>query len=166
MILTIISLLIFVVYLFFAIKRYGIPTSLSETYYLLGGEPFNRLKASIFTFMMWAIAFTLLPTMLDVTPENFKFLAFLALAAICFVGAAPEFKKQYEGSVHTTTAVIAAVFGLSWSMLVAHGYVPLIASLVFSLSAGFATATLKYGLTFWMELVAFNTVYFSLIFMI
>lgn len=172
--LTLISFFIFIVYLVLVLRYIGdIPRSLSETYYYLGSPhyprsgwaemKFNRLRASIFTLMMWDIAFTLLPVMLDITPEGQQFLAFLALAAICFVGAAPEFKEKYEGRVHTTAAVIAAVVGLAWSILVAHGYIPLIASLIFSLAAGFATATLKYGLTFWLELVAFNTVYFSLI---
>lgn len=173
--LTLISFFIFIVYLVLVLRYIGdIPRSLSETYYYLGSqyyphsgweEKFNRLRASIFTAMMWGIAFTLLPVMFEATPEGQQFLAFLALASICFVGAAPEFKNKYEGRVHTTAAVIAAVFGLVWSVFVTHGYIPLIASLVFSLAAGFATATLKYGLTFWLELVAFNAVYFSLILM-
>lgn len=163
MILTIISLLIFVVYLFFAIKRYGIPTSLSETYYLLGGEPFNRLKASIFTFMMWAISFTLLPAMLDITPEDRQFLIFLALGAICFVGTAPNFKETFEGKVHTTSAVFAAFFGLSWALAMPHGFICVGLSLLAVLVGALATATIKDSRTFWLEMVAFASVYMTAI---
>lgn len=168
MILTIISLLIFVVYLFFAIKRYGIPTSLSETYYLLGGEPFNRLKASIFTFMMWAIAFTLLPTMLDITPESLQFLAFLALTGICFVGAAPQFKEKSEGKVHTISAIIAACFGLLWALAVCKqtGLISFGVSAFAVLVAALMTDTFKSSRTFWLEMIAFGTVYLSTMLML
>lgn len=170
--LTHISFFVYVIYLTLVIRYIAeIPQSLSETYYFLGSkrypsadwqDNFDRLIASLFTLAMWAMAFTLLPAMLDVTPENLQFLVFLAIAGICFVGAAPEFKQKYEGRVHTVSAWFAAVFGLSWAMFAAKGYIPLAASLTFSLAAGFATATLKRSLTFWMELVAFNTVFLSL----
>lgn len=168
MILTIISLLIFVVYLFFAIKRYGIPTSLSETYYLLGGEPFNRLKASIFTFALWAMAIILLPVMIDVTPDQWRFLAFLALAGICFVGAAPEFMDEFEGKVHTISAITAACFGLLWALAVCKqtGLISLGVSAFAVLVAALMTDTFKSSRTFWLEMIAFGTVYLSTMLML
>lgn len=173
--LTLLSLAIFVIYLTLFLRYAGeMPKSLSETYYYLGsvGYPeagwrsdFSRLRASIFTAMMWAIAFLLIAPMMDVTPDGLQFLVFLSLAGICFVGAAPEFKEIYEGKVHTASAVIAAVCALAWVVFVAGGVIPIVVSLLFSLCGAIATSTLVRSRTFWLELVAFNSVYLSLIFM-
>lgn len=170
MILTLISLIVFAVYLFFMIKRYSIPKSLSDTYYLLGktDDPkvFNRLRASIFTAMMWIISFTLLPVILEATPDNWKFLAYLALAGICFVGAAPEFKDPLEGKVHTTSAYVAAIFGILWSVIAvgAAGRIALGVSAFIVLAAALMTDSLKSSRTFWLEMIAFGTVYISCLF--
>lgn len=174
MISTILSFLIFVVYLIFVLRYIGhVPKSLSETYYYLGNPNYPqdhewkmqyRLKASIFTAMMWSIAFLLLPTMLDVTPEGWKFLAFLALAGICFVGAAPEFKDEFVGRVHVIGAYSAAIFGILWATVVigAAGRIALGVSVFVVLAAALMTDSLKSSRTFWLELVAFATVYLSL----
>lgn len=166
MILTIISLLIFVVYLACVLKYIGhVPQSLSETYYLIGGKPFNRLRASLFTFMMWTVAFMLLPAMLNVTPGNMQFLAFLALTGICFVGAAPEFYEEFQGRIHTASAVIAAVFGLAWAMFAGNGlgWVALVLSLFGAMAGAISTKSIKSCRIFWLEMIAFATVYLTMI---
>lgn len=166
MALTIISLLIFVLYLVYTIKRYGIQPSLSETYYLLGKTPdgFNKLKASIFTVMMWAISFTLLPAMLDITPDGFKFLMFLALASICFVGTAPNFKEEFEGKVHSVSAILAACFGILWAVLMPHGFLGLGLAMLGVLAGAKVTGTMKGSRIFWLEMIAFATVYLTALF--
>lgn len=166
MVLTLLSLFIFALYLALSIESYGIPPSLSETYYLLGRTPFgfNKLKASIFTFMMWAISFTLLPAMLDLTPDSFKFLMFLALASICFVGAAPNFKDPDEGKVHSTSAILAACFGILWSVLMPFGFIGLGLAIFGVLVGALATDTIKDSRIFWLEMIAFGCVYLTAIF--
>lgn len=171
------SLLVFVLYLFFVLKKIGhLPKSLSETYYYLGSnfvypregwnDNFNRLKASIFTFALWVMAFLLLPVMISKTPESLQFLTFLAIAGICFVGAAPEFKDSFEGKVHSTSAIISAVFGILWATVVigAAGRIALGVSVFVVLAVALMTDSLKSSRTFWLELVAFATVYLSVLF--
>lgn len=168
MICAIISFLIFVAYIsWIACKFKTVPVSLSETYYMLGqadgSGKFNRLRASIFTFMMWAIAILLLPGMLDLTPEIGQFLPFLALVSICFVGAAPEFHDSYENKIHTTSAVFAAFFALSWAIVFAHGIIVALMILAIALITGALTGTLKRSKIWWLEMVAFFTVYASVL---
>lgn len=158
MVLVIISLLIFVVYLIFSLRYIGhVPASLSETFYLIG-------KARhCFTAMMFSIAVTLLPAMLNITPESRQFLAFLALSAICFVGAAPNFKDEFEGKVHKTSAVIAAVCGLLWVVFATDAWPMIILSVFCASMAAFRTNTARTSRVFWLEMIAFGSVYLSAI---
>lgn len=176
MITALLSLAIFAAYLFFVLKYVGkVPQSLSETYYLLGNKQyymfpdplemeFNRLRASLFTFMMWAISITLLPAMLDITPESRQFLAFLALSAICFVGAAPNFKDEFEGNVHKASAVIAAICGLLWVVFATDNWPMIILSAFCVLVAALRTNTAWTSRVFWLEMIAFGSVYLAAIF--
>lgn len=176
--LVILSLLIFIVYLVLVIRYVGaVPESLSETYYLLGnkyyklhsdpsGMSFHRLRASIFTGMMWVIALLLMIPLLELTPELGKPLVFLSLGAIMFVGAAPQFHDEMEGKVHTTSAYVAAVLGIAWALLFAHGLFYLFASAFLCLAGAVMTGTVKSSKTFWLEMVAFATVYLSAAIMI
>lgn len=149
-------------YLFFVLRHIGhVPASLSETYYLI--QP----NGCLFTAMMWTISFCLLPAMLDLTPDSLQFLAFLALAAICFVGTAPNFRQAFEGKVHTRAAWVAAIFGILWSLTAtSEGSVMLVVSLMACLIIGGNTKTLKTCKVFWAEMVAFGTVYLSTLFML
>lgn len=158
MVLVIISLLIFVIYLMFSLRYIGyVPASLSETFYLIG-------KAKhCFTAMMFSIAVTLLPAMLNSTPESRQFLAFLALSAICFVGAAPNFRDEFEGKVHKASAVIAATCGLLWVVFATDAWPMIILSAFCVLVAAFRTNTARTSRVFWLEMIAFGSVYLSAI---
>lgn len=158
MVLTLISLLIFALYLVSVLRYIGhIPTSLSETYYLIPHGVW-------FTLMMWAISFTLLPAMLDLTPDGFKFLMFLALASICFVGTAPNFRDEFEGKVHSTSAILAACFGILWSVLMPFGFIGLALAIFGVLVGALMTDTIKDSRIFWLEIIAFGCVYLTAIF--
>lgn len=176
--LVILSLLIFIVYLVLVIRYAGaVPESLSETYYLLGnkyyklhsdpsGMSFRRLRASIFTGVMWAIALLLMIPLLEITPELGKPLVFLALGSIMIVGAAPQFHDEMEGKVHTTAAYVAAVLGIAWAALFAKGLICLLAWTSVCLTTSLATGTIKGSRIFWLEMVAFGTVYTSSLIMV
>lgn len=156
------SFLIFVLYLIFALRYSGkVPPSLSETYYILPGN-----WRHCFTGMMWSVSFLLLPVAFKVTAEVWQFLIFLALAAICFVGAAPEFHEKTEGRVHTISAYIAAALGIAWALIATKGWPWLALSFFGNLVAALVTDTVKDSRIFWLEMVAFATVYLSIFYMI
>lgn len=105
-----ISLSIFVIYLLYIFIRFKcIPESVSDTFYL--GTKY------LFTFAMWAIAFTLLIPALDITPEPYKIIAFLIGAGLTFVGAAPYFKDDQEKYIHFGGALTFGFASQIWCAL-------------------------------------------------
>lgn len=94
------SMVIIFGYLAFVVAKFGIPKSISDTYYLLGKQGW------LFQLALAATAFCVVPSLIDASSENTKFLAFLACAGLLFVSAAPLFKMKLEGKVHYTSACI------------------------------------------------------------
>lgn len=110
-----VSLIIMSIYLGMVLIKFGIPKSISETYYLLGKHGW------LFQVTLFSVAFLVVPTLIDRSSENTRFLAFLACAGLAFVAAAPLFKMDLEGKVHFTSAYICCgslalwqVFNTSW----------------------------------------------------
>lgn len=66
------------------IKGGGVPSSLSASVFDL-----PKGKRWIWTVVLFAVCFLCVPTYVEVTSENTQFLAFIAIAALAFVGAAP-----------------------------------------------------------------------------
>lgn len=96
-----------------AIRNGGFPISLSETYYILQKEK----KGWMFQLVLATSSLLILPTWISVTPESYKFLAFLSVASTLFVSAAPKFMESLESSVHYVSAVIACVTACIWCIL-------------------------------------------------
>ena len=156
---TIISIVVFVVYVTATLTKFKtVPESLSNTYYMLGKW------GPLFTLMMFACAFTILPPMLELTNPNFQFVAFFCPAAICFVGAAPNFKKdQMECKVHTISAYVSAIAGLLWvAFLTRYWWLIPISIVIIGLLA-YLTKTMQSTKTWWLEMVAFLAVYSALL---
>ena len=156
---TIISIVVFAVYVTAILAKFKtVPESLSNTYYMLGKW------GPLFTLMMFTCAFTILPPMLELTNPNFQFVAFFCPAAICFVGAAPNFKKdQMECKVHVVSAWISAIAGLLWvAFLTPYWWTIPIAIIVIGLLSSL-TKSIKSAKTWWLEMVAFLSVYSTLL---
>lgn len=125
LILILTSLFLFTSYNAISIKRFGVPKSLSETFYL-----WNSVKKNlgyIFTGMMGGMSLTLLPAWIEVGNQVsswspfLNFLVFFACGAIMFVGVAPAFRSsKMEGTVHETAAKIAAAAALLWCFAVCY----------------------------------------------
>ena len=115
MVLVIIALCVFLAYLVGIICAFGIPASISDTYYLL--EKKRKGLGWLFTAMCWSVSGLLLPALLDMTPDSYQFTAFLSCAGLLFVGAAPQFKLQLTGAVHYSSAGVCVVFSQLWTAL-------------------------------------------------
>lgn len=89
------------------IKQKGVPYSISATYYKLDHKLW-------FSASMWLAGGLLMPAILEMSKTNTEFLAFLACVGIFFVGAAPNFKEEYENKVHTTGAIMCVVGSQLW----------------------------------------------------
>lgn len=119
---------------------------LSKCYYIIGWWHYLLIASS---------ALLLLPTMLSVTPDSFKFLAFLSCASILIVGSAADYKGN-ANTIHQVASYTCAVCALLWSMLVCP--IALLAMLISQI--GWID---KERNLLWCEIGAFATVYCSVI---
>lgn len=149
-----ISFSIIFAYLGFVIGKFGIPRSISDTYYLLCKH------GRLFQLALAATAFTAIPMLIDRSSENTRFLAFLACAGLLFVSAAPLFKLELEGKVHYTSAVICCVSLVLWQVFNTSWVVPLVA---FALVLIPMIRDKKFA--WWLEIATIVSAYVSLTFL-
>lgn len=86
----------------------GIPESLSATYYNL------KDKGWLFQALMVFCGIGLLPSWMNVSSDDWRFIVFLSCAGIVFTGVAPAFKLKLEGAVHYSAAVVCCVSAILW----------------------------------------------------
>lgn len=159
----IIAFFIYLIYNGIALKLFGVPQSLSMTYYLFQNKKYwTRI---FFPIMMIGMAFLLLPAWLEISVGSpFQFLSFLAAAGIMFTGAAPAFlSSSMEKTVHTTGAICAAVFALLWVILVSKLWWTIPLWLVTLGLTMWVTKTIKSSYIYWLETIAFMSTFTSII---
>ena len=103
----ILSCLIFTAYVSVMAVKYGAKEVVSD-YAYEGGM-------TLFTACIGTSAALLVPAMIEAAPDNWKFLGFLAAAALIFVAVAPHYKGD-EAKLHKTAAKIAGVCAVAWAM--------------------------------------------------
>ena len=161
-ILIIIATIIYVAYNTTALANFGVPDSLSMTYYLWK-EKSN--KGYLFPLMMYAVVAFMMPAWITMSEgSDFQFLAFLAPAAIAFVATAPAFKSDdLENVVHTTAAIVAAFCSLVWVAAITPYWWMILVWLGFIALAAILTSSYKTALVYWLEQVAFGATFTSAI---
>lgn len=157
------AIILFVIYNVVTLILFGVPKSLSMTYYLFK-ERKNIFK-SLFPAMIVLLCIFLIPCWLEISEgSNFQFLAFLAPAALIFVGFTPAFKDaDMYNTIHDISAYTCAVFALLWIILVTpYWYIILI---VFGLIAiaSIVTKTWRACYIYWLELVAIISLFISIL---
>lgn len=150
-----ISFVIFAAYVITMIVLFGVPASISETYYLLERE--GRGLGWLFTAFCWGVSFTLLPAWLDMTPEAYRFVPFLAAAGLLFVGAAPQFKVSLSGPVHFVGAGVCCVFAGLWVALSGAWWM-----LPATYGVCLAQASVWHKWMFWIEIAAFASTFLAI----
>lgn len=117
MILTIIGLLLIIIYVsIMCYKIKSIPPSVSETYYLGGGNWF------ILTLLV--SSFLITAGMLNITDGSiWQSVSFLTGSGLAFVGASPKFREEMEHTVHYTGALILLVGSQLWTFLFGSNYI-------------------------------------------
>lgn len=158
------AFIVFLAYLAAIFSLFGVPTSLSDTYYLLDRK--MKDTGCLFTLLMFVMAFLIIMPLFDITPEEYKALAFFIVLGIAFVGAAPLFDKKdpttpdVEPLVHYISAALSAVCGMGWVFIVNPElfYVPIIVSTLIIIASILTKSVVK-GLLFWAEMIVFFSVY-------
>ncbi len=162
----VLAIIIFLVYtIALCVKGGGIPSSLSASVFTL---PLNRRW--IWTIVLYAVCFLCIPTIIDKTSENTQFLAFIAIASLAFVGAAPLVKDTQDIAykVHCLAAVICALcsqftitFNCFWLLFIWVAYLGIFVYHVKSVCKSWNTWNTK---VFWAEMICFaNTFIYCLI---
>lgn len=154
----IVALAIFLAYNALSVALFGIPESLSNTYYLWKAK---SDKGFLFPVMMYLVVAFMMPAWITLSEgSNFQFLAFLAPAAIAFVATAPAFKSDdLESVVHITAAAMAATYSLAWVALVTPYWYVILIWLGFIALASVLTSSYKTCLVYWLEQVAFGSTF-------
>ena len=101
-------------------------------------------------------ALMMLPPMLECTPDNWQFLAFIACASLVFVATALSYLEKFEGRVHSISAILCAACAIAWAVAVVP--VALIGCVLLIIAA----FDKKHRLL-WLELSAFATAYIGVI---
>ena len=149
---------IYLAYNAICLALFGIPKSLSDTYYLWKE---HNGKGYLFCLMMYVVVALMMPAWITMSEgSDYQFLAFLAPAAIAFVGAAPAFMgSRLENRVHSVSAIFAAGCSLAWVVLVTpYWYVILIWFAAAALRC-FLTKSLKTSMIYWLECIAFGSTF-------
>lgn len=159
----IIAFVIYLVYNTIVIKLFGIPKSLSDTFYLYQ-EKRDWMKF-FFPVMMFLMAGLLMPAWLEITAFSMlQFLAFLTATGIMFTGAAPAFKSnKITNTVHSVSAICSAIFALLWIIFVSKFWWIIIFWLVLILLTALLTKTIKTSYIYWLETVAFLSTFSSIL---
>lgn len=158
----VIAALIYAAYNTLALAFFGVPESLSNTYYLYQDK---CNKGWLFCLMMYLVVAFMMPAWITMSEgSDFQFLSFLAPASIAFVGTAPRFKNgELENNVHTYSAYIAAACSLLWVILVTHYWWVILIWFGFVALAAIFTSSYKICLVYWLETVAFCATFTSTI---
>jgi len=111
------SFVILITYIIFYTKKCGLLGSHSESYYAL------KKQGWLFPLSLALTAFTLLVAVLEVTPDPFKFTAFLTCAPVILTAFAPKYKSGgLEGKVHFRSAKFGGVLSFIWAVWMAYSF--------------------------------------------
>lgn len=154
------AVLLLIVYLAVAIKLFGIPRSISDTFYLYNG--LAEGAGYTFTVFMFSESFLMMYPMVTLgTFEWWQFFGFLCPVGIAFCGSAPLFKDdKLTKRVHYTGAIMGALTGLIWCFLLdaKTSFITLCALGSLTLFLSVYTKTEEESKVFWLEIWGFGTI--------
>lgn len=159
----IISFIIYLIYNIVIIILFGIPNSLSRTYYLFQG--IKKWQRILFPLVIYLMMIFLMPSWLDISSgNNLQFMVFFATGGILLTGSAPAFEEnEFVDNVHTYSAIFSAVFSLLWIIFATHLWYTIILWLIIILIISIITKTLKTSYIYWLETVTFMSTYTTII---
>lgn len=157
-----IAFIIYTLYNAIAIYNFGIPFSLSKTYYLFKKK--KNILRILFPITIILTSSLLLPAWLDLSiGSNFQFMSFLACLGLIFVGASPAFNRsKLEGNVHNISAYFAATMSILWIILVTGKWYVIIGSAITVLFLAIITKSIKTSYIYWLETIAFLSTFITL----
>jgi hypothetical protein len=160
------SLAVFIAYVVAVVRRFGVPTSISESYYLwprgLGQWMFNGfcLLTALPLMVFW----------IEISSDVWRFLVFFACAPLGFVGAAGAFKEiNLTGRVHFGAAGVSALASQAWIAINGWWWIASLVLLAGAMVMTYrrwgrdATGVVRSAWLFWVEGAAFLSVYIAVL---
>ena len=155
----IISFVVCLLYLTAVSVAFGIPESISDSFYLLEGR--RRGLGYAFTLWSWTVAFTVMSVMFVASEGQwYQFLGLFAGGGLGFVGAAPLF-KGHERTVHYVSAGVCALAALAWMVCAGYGFIPAL-----GLFIAFIASIWWRHPVFWVETALLLSMYATLLFQV
>lgn len=142
------SILIYFSYIIYVYIKYR-PDCISQTYYLLKNK-------DIFTWWIILVAFSLFPSWVEISPENYQFLPFLSVCSLIIVGICPKYLDS-DRIAHLTAASITFILSIIWSIIVGMYIIPIIFVVIILFLYNHK------NLLFWAENSAFLNIYLSIL---
>jgi len=152
-IIPIIQTVVFALYTLYIVKKYGVLSSISESFYAL-----PESKGYLFTLFIWGVS---LPIMLL---ANISALFFLAGCLLMFVGAANSYRDEggYASKIHgagATGGIVMALLALVWVKI----YWPIILATI--ASVWIKRSKIK-NITWWVEIACFACIELGIIWLL
>ena len=148
-----ISISVFALYVLFIVATKGVTKSISDSVYVIGED---NLFSSLFTWFCFLVSISLLPYWIDHNTADQNIIPFISCSALMFVGASPHF-KTHQKMVHFSSAIVCFLSAYIWIFLYGNHTVFLVSL------AGLVIASFFKNRLFWWEIIAFVTIYISLL---
>jgi hypothetical protein len=157
------AIFLFLIYNIVTLLIFGVPKSLSMTFYLFK-ERLDILKV-LFPSMITMLVICLMPCWIQISEGSpFQFLSFLSAASLLFVGFAPSFKSSsLENNVHQISAYLCALCSILWIVLVTPYWYVILIVLGIVTALAIVTKTWKTCYIYWLEMVAFVSTFISIL---
>lgn len=157
------AIFLFVIYNIVALMLFGVPKSLSMTYYLFRDR--EKMLRGLFPAFISLLYILLMPCWLQLSQDStFQFTSFLSIGSLFFVGMSPAFNDySIEHLVHNISAYSCAAFAILWIVLVTpYWYVILMVAGVIGV-IGCITKTWKTSYIYWLEMIAMISTFITMI---
>lgn len=154
----IISALVFVLYTTIILMAFGVLPSVSDSYYALK----KHNMSAQFTIFCWGTAFPLLIYWIELLPNDWNFLPFIACGSLMFVGASPAFRDfKLENTTHKISAIVCLISSYTWSVLYGSAFL----NVSFIALSVLLYLILRNRKVYWVEVAAFINIYAHMIYL-
>lgn len=157
------AIFLYLIYNIVVLMIFGVPKSLSMTYYLFRER--KHILKTLFPAIIIMLVIFLTPCWLTMSEgTTFQFTAFLSIAGLLFVGFSPGFMtSQLENKVHDYAAYLCVASSCAWIILVTqYWWIPIIWLVSFGIIA-MITKTIKSSYIYWLENVAIFSTFTAMI---
>ncbi len=160
MIFLFLAIFLFVGYNVFTVAKFGVPNSLSATYYHLQQQYRCGL---VFSTMLTLVSIISMVVALEVTAGKwYQFLAFLTTIGTVFVAFSPRFKALEHTRVHSVSAVISITSALLLMAFMGYWWLAVVALTAFVLCTVTRNTNLREKRVYITEIAVFLSIFIML----